>query len=150
MKYKRWEAFGFGYSFKINYIDDVFDLERFKKRSFKNFKELLGKPTEREAKQIAKNVFTSFLKLMVDDLIENNEIFVFPIRTFGYTKISNTANTRRKDYVYDILSDGKIWTPKLFLDERILKNNKKHFKLRFNQNIRNRMRELIESGHKYR
>ena len=150
MKYKRWEKFGFGYSFRINYIDDVLDLDRFKKRSFKDFKELLGKPTEREAKQIAKNVLTSFLKLVVTDLIENNEIFIFPLKDFGYVKISNTANPRRKDYFYDILSEGKIWTPKLFLNKDLIKKNKKHYKFRFTQEIRIRMAELIKSGHKYR
>lgn len=150
MKYKRWESFGFGYTFKVNYLDDVLDLNRFKKRSFKDFKELLDKPTEREAKKLAKDVFTSFLKLLVVDLIENNEIFILPIRNFGYIKISNTANHRRKDYVYDIMSDGKIWTPKVFLHERVIKRNKKHIKLRFNQKIRIRMAELIQSGHKYR
>ena len=150
MKYKRWESNGFGYTFKINYIDDVLDLKRFEKRSFKSFKEVLKLKQEREASQIAKNVFTSFLKAVAHDLIVNNEIFVFPIPSFGYIKISNTANPKRKGYVYDIESDGKIWTPKLTLDKTLLKRNKKHYKLRFNQNLRLQMCDLIMSGHKYR
>lgn len=150
MKYKRWESFGFGYTFKINYIDDVLNVERQKKRSFTDFKELLGLHREREAKQKAKDVFTDFLKLLADDLIDNNEIFVFPKRGFGYIKIANTANPRRKDYFYDIESEGKIFTPKLLLDKSVLRITRKHYKLRFNQNLRIKMYLKISQGHKYR
>lgn len=149
MKYKRWCSLFHGHTFKVNYIDDVLDLERFTKRSFTDFKGLLGMPREREAKQKAKDVLTSFLKVLAQDLIVNNEIFIFPVRNFGYVKITNTANPRRKDYFYDIESEGKIFTPKLTLDNRLLKINKKHYKLRFNQVLRIQMMNLIQSGHKY-
>jgi hypothetical protein len=149
MKYKRWYCLDHAYTHKVNYIDDVFDLKRFKKRSFTDFKELLNMPKEREAKQKAKNVLTSFLKTLAQDIIVKNEIFVLPCVNFGYIKITNTADPRRKDYFYDIESEGKIFTPKLTLDNRVVKMNKKHYKLRFNQNLRIQMMNLIKSGHKY-
>jgi hypothetical protein len=150
MKYKTWESFGTKFTFTVNMLDDVLDLNRFRRRSFTDFKTLLKVKREREAKKIAKDVFTAFLKKMSEDLIYENDIFVLPIPSFGYIKVSNTANPRRKDYFFDIESDGKIWTPKIKLNPENLRRTKKHYKVRFNQKLRNEMQVLIESGHKYR
>jgi hypothetical protein len=149
MRYEQFTSGDISYAYKINTISDVLDLKRFKKRSFNNFKELLKKNTEVEAKKLARDVFVSFLKKLSQDLIVENDIFVFPAPGFGYIKISNTADANREDYVYDIESNGKIWTPRMKLDPNIVKRNKKHYKLRFNEKLRNQMFELIQNGHKY-
>ena len=62
MKYKTWEAYGNQFTYRVNLLDDVLDLTRFKNRSFTDFKEVLKMPREREAKKLAKDVFTFFLK----------------------------------------------------------------------------------------
>lgn len=148
-KNKYWKDNESGFYYKVNYLDDILDLSRFKNRKFKDFKELLSLKTEREAKKKAKDVFTDFLELMVDDLIESNDIFVLPIINMGYLKITNTANPERSDYRLEKTSSGKIYTPRLKLDKRITWKNKKYYKVRFNQKIRMRMFELITNGHKY-
>jgi len=150
MKYKTWEAYGNQFTYKVNLLDDVLDLTRFKNRPFVDFKEVLKMPREREAKKLAKDVFTFFLKRLAEDLIYENDIFVLPLPSFGYIKVANTANPRRKDYFYDIESDGKIWTPRIKLDPMNIRRTKKHYKVRFNRDLRNKMQDLIESGHKYR
>jgi len=149
MKHKRWENRGFNYTYRVNYLDDVLDIDRFKKRKFTDFKELFKTNRERKAKKLGKDIFTDFLKLLSQDLIENNDIFVFPEKNFGYIKVTNTANSNRKDYRYNIESEGKIFTPRIKLDNRLLKRNKKHYKVRFNQKLRHKMYELITDGHKY-
>ena len=67
----------------------------------------------------------------------------------GYIKISNTANTKRFDYKYNVNTEGKIFTPRIKLDKRIHEINRKHYKVRFNQVLRQKMYELINDGHKY-
>ena len=150
MRYKYFERDGICFTFKINSVEDTLDLNRFKRRSFKDFKEVLKMNRERAAKKLAKDMVVSLLKRISHDLIYNNEIFIFPIPAFGYVKISNTANFNREDYVYDIESDGKIWTPKFKVNPDIWKKNKKHYKIRFNQTLRQKMFDLIQTGHKYR
>ena len=105
---------------------------------------------ETEAKKLATDVFISFLKKLADDLIMENNIYIFPSPAFGYIKISNTADSNRDDYVYDIDSEGKIWTPKVKINSDITKRSKKHYKLRFNLKLRQKMFKLIQEGHKYR
>jgi hypothetical protein len=102
-----------------------------------------------EGKKLATDIFVSFLKKLAYQLIEENDIYIFPANGFGYIKISNTADPNRPDYVYNIESEGKIWTPRLKLDPELNKRNKKHYYLRFNQPLRQKMFELIRSGHKY-
>lgn len=149
MRYEQFDADGISYAYKINSTSDVLDLKRFPKRSFTNYKTLLNKKTEVEAKKLATDIFVLFLKKLAYQLIEENDIYIFPAEGFGYMKIANTANPNREDYVYDIESDGKIWTPKLKLDSELNKRNKKRYKFRFNQPLRQRMFELIKKGHKY-
>jgi len=149
MKYRTWINRGFRFGYKVNLLDDVLDIKRFTKRTFSSFKDLFKLDRERKAKKLAKDIFTDFLRLLAEDLIENNNIFVFPEKNFGYVKISNTANASRKDYVYNIESDGKIFTPRIKLDKRIFNRTKKHYKIRFNQLLRCKMFDLITSGHKY-
>ena len=63
-KRKYWKNEDGGFFYKINYLDDILDISRFKKRRFKDFKELLKLRTEREAKKKAKDVFTDFLSVL--------------------------------------------------------------------------------------
>jgi len=148
-KRKYWKNEDGGFFYKINYLDDILDISRFKKRRFKDFKELLKLRTEREAKKKAKDVFTDFLECMSEDLIEQNDAFVLPIIKMGYLKISDTADPKRIDFRYDQTAGGKIYTPRLKLDKRITLKNKKHYRVRFNQKIRMKMFQLIQNGHKY-
>lgn len=148
MTYKEWKGHGVSYCFRWNGINDIFDTNRFPPK-FKSFSDLLNMGNERDAAQVAKDVFTDCMRLVAEDMIERNEIFIFPVQGFGYMKISNTANVRRPDYVYDIESDGKIYTPRIKLDPRIRENNKRHYRVRFNKVLRNRMADLILNGHKY-
>ena len=149
MRYKQFTNNDASYAYKVNSLSDVLDLKSFSKRSFNSFKSLLGMKTEAEAKKVATDVFNSFLDKLSKDLIEENNIFIFPSPGFGYLKISNTANDNRPDYVYDIESDGKIFTPRLKINKEITQRNKKHYRLRFNTKLRTRMYQLIKSGHKY-
>lgn len=149
MRYKQFESADISYAYKINSISDVLDIKRFPKRSFTNYKTLFNKQTEAEAKKLATDIFIAFLKKLAYQLIEENDIYILPANGFGYIKISNTADPKREDYVYDIESDGKIWTPRLKLDPELNKRNKKTYKFRFNQTLRHRMFELIKQGHKY-
>ena len=124
MKYVQWHTNGESFIVKINGINDVFDLHRFKyDNDFNSFKELVGGTRERESAQVAKNVFNDFLKLLAQDLIVNNEIFLMPFAQFGYIKMSNMADSRREDYVYDIQSEGKIWCPHIKLDKHVRVQN---------------------------
>jgi len=149
MRYEQFVNDDATYAYKINSLSDVLSLDNFKKRSFSSYKDLLGTKTESEAKSIATHVFNSFLSKLSTDLIENNEIFVFPSPGFGYLKVSNTANENRSDYIYDIESDGRVFTPRLKINQEITKRNKKHYRLRFNTRLRTKMYHLIKSGHKY-
>jgi len=149
MIYKQFTSDDISYAFKVNSISDLLDLDRFEKRSFGSFKELLKMDRETEAKKLAKDIFVSFLKKLSQDLIVENDIYIFPSPKFGYIKISNTADRKREDYVYDIDSDGKIFTPKLRIDPALVKRSKKHYKLRFNGTLRMQMYNLIQNGHKY-
>ena len=150
MRYNQFTFGGISYAYKINSISDVLDTNRFKKRSFNSYKELLNMRRETEAKKVATDVFVSFLKKLSEDLMVENNIYVFPSPGFGYIKISNTADVDRDDYVYDIESEGKIWTPRVKINSEITKRSKKHYKLRFNLNLRRKMFKLIQEGHKYR
>lgn len=149
MIYKQFTNDEISYAFKVNSISDVLDLNRFNKRSFSSFKELLKMKRETEAKKLAKDILVSFLKKLSQDLIVENNIYIFPSPKFGYIKVSNTADSSREDYVYDIESDGKIFTPKLRIDPKLVLRNKKHYKLRFNGTLRMQMFNLIQNGHKY-
>lgn len=149
MRYKQFESVDISYAYKINSISDVLDLSRFPKRSFDNYKSLFNMKTEVEAKKLATDIFVAFLKKLAYQIIEENDIYIFPANGFGYIKISNTADPKRPDYVYHIESDGKIWTPRLKLDPELNKRNKKRYKFRFNEPLRKRMAELIRNGHKY-
>lgn len=149
MRYEQFESADISYAYKVNTIKDVLDLKRFPKRSFVNYKTLFNKRTEVEAKKLATDIFVAFLKKLAYQLIEENDIYIFPANGFGYIKISNTADPNREDYVYDIESEGKIWTPKLTLDPELNKRNKKTYKLRFNQPLRQKMYDMIKAGHKY-
>ena len=149
MKHKTWINKGFKFVYRVNYLDDVLDINRFKKRKFADFKDLFKMDRERKAKKLGKDIVTDFLKLLSEDLIDNNDIFVFPEKNFGYIKVTDTANSNRKDYIYNVDSEGKIFTPRIKLDDRIVKRNKKHYKVRFNQALRHKMYENITNGHKY-
>lgn len=149
MRYEQFNSDGISYACLINSISDVLDLKRFQKRSFDNYRTLLKKSTEAEASKLATDIFVLFLKKLSYSLIEENDIYVFPFKDFGYLKISNMANPNREDYVYDINSDGKVWAPKLKLNNELNKINKKKYKFRFNEKLRMRMFELIKQGHKY-
>ncbi len=78
MKYKTWKNSGFSFVYKVNYLDDVLDIGRFKKRKFSDFKELFKTNRERKAKKMGKDIFTDFLKLLSTDLVDNNDIFILP------------------------------------------------------------------------
>jgi len=149
MKHKTWTNKGFKFAYRVNYLDDVLDISRFTKRKFTDFKDLFKMDRERKAKKLGKDIVTDFLKLLSEDLIDNNDIFVFPEKNFGYIKVTDTSNSNRKDYIYNVSSEGKIFTPRIKLDDRIVKRNKKHYKVRFNQTLRNKMYEKIIDGHKY-
>jgi hypothetical protein len=103
---------------------------------------------EREAKKMAKDVFTDFMTAVADEMINNN-YFVFPRRGFGYMTISNTANPEREDYIYDIDTGGKIYSPRIKISEDVFTTPKRNYKVRFNQVLRNKMYNNIINGRKY-
>jgi len=132
--------------YSINGINDVFNTKRF---PFSEFKELTGEVDERAAQQKAKNIFKDFLKLVADDIILENNIFILPVRGMGYIMIKRCENLDRDDYVYQFHSDGKIFTSRFKINDEYRERTKKIFKFRFNQVNRNRMADLIINGHKY-
>ena len=54
MKYKMWKYRGKQFSFKVNYLDDVLSILRFKKRSFKDFKGPLWNKQGKRSQEIRK------------------------------------------------------------------------------------------------
>ena len=149
MKYEQHISDVASYSYRVNFLGDVLDLKRFKNRDFKDFKELFGTNRERKATVFAKQIFNDFLELMIDDLIYNNNIYLFPKLEFGYIKISDIANPNNPNYVFNIETDGKIFGPKIKLDKRILRKTRMHFNIEFGKEIQEKFNKELAAGHKY-
>lgn len=53
---------------------------------------------------LVREIAEEFLDMVVYDMIENNDIFIFPIWNFAYSTIENICNDRHADYKYDIIN----------------------------------------------
>jgi hypothetical protein len=59
-------------------------------------------------KETLKKICTEFLDMMVKDLIEENNCFVFPIHKFGFITVKDICNVNHPDYAYDVVNGRSL------------------------------------------
>ncbi len=152
MKSKVYYTEGLKIWHRVANVDDLLDEKRHKPKGFNSIKELLGISTDRAAKGKAKEVIDDFLQMVGDDLIYNKDIFIFPVRDFGYMAIGDKTGFyhHRNMPIRDFFeSGGKRFGPVLYLNRRVSKTNKKFYHMRFTRPFRLKLQEQIKSGQRY-
>jgi hypothetical protein len=105
---KRYTTIGGTVWTKRNNIDDVLDTNRFLKVDA--FRPLFGTRSEKEGVSIAKKILCVMLKMLADDLVENNDAFLLPRKGAGMLVITDLARHRAIDierYDRDHIDDRK-------------------------------------------
>lgn len=129
-------------------------IDLFNKKEFPTKKRLVwmeiipGCKREVEAMRKARDVFNVFLEMLVEDLLEGH-YFVFPLRKFGFLKITDKTDYERDDYIYDIETRGRFFKPALFLDRRVVTSHRRRYIFRFNSILRKKLYELVTNGKLY-
>ena len=139
---------GLTFHYQVYSLMDIFNMKFFPTKRFSSFKNLLGMKVENSACNKAKKVFTDFLDLMSNDLIEKNDKFVFPKKGFGTIFITDMADRNHPNYFYNIETDGKIYSMKIS-SYPLIRKSKKHYWISLEKPKRIKMMKLIKSGHKY-
>lgn len=80
---------------KRNNIDDVLNTSRFFR--IKAFRPLFNTRSEKEGVSIAKKILGVMLKMLADDLVENNDAFILPRKASGLMVITDLARHRAID-----------------------------------------------------
>jgi hypothetical protein len=120
--------------------------------TFGNYRKLLdgcNRSKTRTSTDIARKVFTTFLDLMITDLIMNNYEYVLPLKDFcslyvGYKQYKNTP------YQYNINTGGYDFLPRTKITEKGKKRiHNTTYYLRFMGKYKRMLEEEINNGHKY-
>ena len=133
-----------------NNLDDVLDLDRFRLRSFKDYKSLLKTRTEVAGERLAKKLLRRMLQMMMTDLLEN-DIFVFPEQKFGYLRIGNLRNFKSDDeYPWDPRYDGAVYGGICVLNDLVRRTiGGDYYNFQLTQQNLARLRELRDHGKRY-
>lgn len=151
MKHKRYKAYDNSddavLRYIVNNVEDLYNTDRFK--TDMKFSEMLNTSKERDAKRKARKLFTEMMEMIADDLIYNNDNFVFPFREFGSMCVTDIASRGILNYRYKYDTDGAIYGLKVGLSKRVRDHNLKFYRGRFNRENQNKVNELIAQGHRY-
>lgn len=90
-----------------------------------------------------------FLKELKNDLIYNNDTFIFPEKGFGFVYITDKTNVNSDKFMFNFETEGKTYGPKLFLNKELVKRNKRLYRMRFTQTGRKQIKEQIAKKHYY-
>lgn len=135
--------------YQRNNVRDLFDKKRFKPKNFKDLKSLTGDDGDKKALYRCVRMFKYFIKLVADDMVNNRDAFIFPFVDFGYMSVADTTDTDSPRYRYNHDTEGRNYTGRIYLTDRIRKYNKKHYCLRLNRTYRKQIFELVKNGLKY-
>lgn len=141
----------------INNVDDLIDLDDnpyLDVDSFVEFFSIEGLTTERAAKQKARNIITDFFRMVAEDLIENNDVFVFPQYRFGRMYVGDVSGLTWKGYHRNVgknMIDAGGKTPglKLIINGKTNRYSSKMYRGKFNRVNSNRITNKVLQGHKY-
>lgn len=113
-----------------------------------SFKALFDTRTEREGKQIAKDLLSRMCELLAKDLVEQHDIFILPKRETGYLRIGRIDQHEEPGrYRYDIRTDGVTYGGLVILDELVHRvNGGKRYFFKLTQPWIRRIRELRSHG----
>lgn len=121
-------------------------------KRFKDYQSLLQgckRTKQKTSKYIARRVFTTFLDLMLTDLIMNNYEYVLPLKDFcslhiGYKQYKNTP------YQYNINTGGYDFIPRTKVTEKGKRRiHNTTYYLRLFGKYKKMLENEINNGHKY-
>jgi len=150
--------------YKINTLDDLLDLQRFSTYRFKKFHELLGyedsknRNNERAAKRKAKAVVSDLIKMIATEMIEENMVYIFPMRNFGYMRVANMTNKfpdkEIKNHYHQMkvfgANNGKYYCPVIILSDLVkYANGNKYYRVRFSRVFNKKLGRCIINGNTY-
>lgn len=136
---------------KQNNLDDVIDLQKGGRRSFKDLKSLLGVKREREAERISKEVLSDFFELVARDMIMDRSVFIFPAHSFGYMRIGDIGkDAASKDLFKRVEDDFMIPGGRIYTREMIKKvNGGKTYRFKMVTPLLQMLREEQHKGKRY-
>lgn len=80
-----------------NNLDDVFDPDKFHAGGIRSFRKFLNMACERAARQVAKNLFKRMCEMMAEDMLQHNDAFMFPSKSFGFIRIGDMVDHKLED-----------------------------------------------------
>lgn len=109
----------------------------------------LGPKKDREARQAAKDLFCMMMSMVAEDMVENNAVFVLPRQNFGFMRIGDVARDGDKTAL-DVRNDFLYFGGRITLDDIVRRcNGDRIFRFKLTRPRSNRLRELVEIGHRY-
>lgn len=99
-----------------------------------------------------KKICIEFLDMMVRDLIERNDYFLFPIWKFAYITITDICNVNHPEYSYDVIKGTDSFFQPVISGEGSKKIHRKQgirYIIRFLGKTQQLFESSINSGHKY-
>ncbi|MEO7397232.1 MAG: hypothetical protein ABIW84_01575 [Ilumatobacteraceae bacterium] len=152
-KYWRCRITGDSFFYTLNNIEDLVDRDKNYAGQFKFLRELFGihgSGAERKAIAMGNAITRDVFKLILTDMIMDNDYFVFPAEKFGYMKISDMTNEDREDYVYNFETQGRYFGARLMLDRSVQRLNKKHYRIKLSEaNIKRIYNQVTQHGKSY-
>jgi len=151
MKLKKYKDAKTGTEFwyQINNVEDLIDLEDNPYFKYNSFAEFFDMTKERQAKQKAKDIISDFFSMIADDMIENNDFFVFPQYRFGRMYVGDISSFTWKRQGDIIETGGKRMGLKLIINQMTNRYSSKMFRGRFNRVNSQRVLNNVLKGHKY-
>lgn len=103
---------------------------------------------EREARQLAKDIFSDMCQRMATDMVQDQSVFVFPHYKFGFVRIADLSrfmNTAK--YHYDLRYEGKVFGPVVVLNNMIRRvNGGRNYGLKLIGPFMQKIRDLRATG----
>lgn len=113
-------------------------------RKISSYKE---KTIEHIGRVVALQIIREFIKLVIEDIVYNNDTYKFPNK-LGTLQIG-IKNPNSPNYVYNIYTQGKDYIPVLNLSrEKAIKINE-HYCVDFTKQWKDALKEEVEKGHQY-
>ena len=137
---------------RVANVDDLLNEKVHRPKYFKDVKTLLNIKTDREAKTKAKEMINDFLSMLTDDMIYNNDVFIFPIEKFGYMGITDKTHFyhHRNMPIRNFFEcGGKNFGPCILIDKEVAKKNDKFYHMRFTRPNRLKLIEHVKTGNRY-
>lgn len=110
-------------------------------------------------KATVKEICIEFLEMLMDDLIEENNYFLFPLHKFGYMFIGKEGNINHENYRYDPVkgidnfseTEHSLFQPMILGKEiaKLANMNKWTYRARFLGKTQKKFQSVIDNGHYY-